>query len=50
MPQMAPMWWLTLSILFNMNIMITISTIYFNKNISLKKYMIFKNKNLNWKW
>nr|YP_010945302.1 ATP synthase F0 subunit 8 [Japanagallia malaisei]WMI45369.1 ATP synthase F0 subunit 8 [Japanagallia malaisei] len=50
MPQMAPMWWLTLSVLFNINMMITISTIYFNKNILMKNYLTFKKKNLNWKW
>nr|WRQ18215.1 ATP synthase F0 subunit 8 [Japanagallia trifurcata] len=50
MPQMAPMWWLTLMILFNMSMMVTMSTIYFNKNIPLKTNLISKNMNLHWKW
>nr|WRQ18189.1 ATP synthase F0 subunit 8 [Igerna wilsoni] len=50
MPQMAPMWWLTLMIMFNINMMITISTMYFNKNIILKKHLTYKNMNLYWKW
>nr|YP_009417632.1 ATP synthase F0 subunit 8 [Japanagallia spinosa]ARX63982.1 ATP synthase F0 subunit 8 [Japanagallia spinosa] len=50
MPQMAPIWWFTLSMMFNINMMITISTIYFNKNVSLKTHFFFNKKNLNWKW
>nr|WRQ18202.1 ATP synthase F0 subunit 8 [Japanagallia neohamata] len=50
MPQMAPMWWLSLSMMFNMTMMITISTIYFNKNTFLKKFMKNNKNQMNWKW
>nr|YP_010849270.1 ATP synthase F0 subunit 8 [Krisna expansiva]WGG89410.1 ATP synthase F0 subunit 8 [Krisna expansiva] len=49
MPQMSPMWWMTLMILFNLNFYLMMSMMYFNKKIYLKK----KNKKtilMNWKW
>nr|YP_010165973.1 ATP synthase F0 subunit 8 [Stictocephala bisonia]QRV59920.1 ATP synthase F0 subunit 8 [Stictocephala bisonia] len=50
MPQMSPMWWMTLMLTFNSLFIVINSTTYFNykfKNMSEKKTK--KNK-LNWKW
>nr|YP_010963617.1 ATP synthase F0 subunit 8 [Pantaleon erectonodatus]WKZ08100.1 ATP synthase F0 subunit 8 [Pantaleon erectonodatus] len=50
MPQMSPMWWLTLMLMFNSMVMMTISMVYFNYYTSLKSTMIMKKLNLIWKW
>nr|WRK21404.1 ATP synthase F0 subunit 8 [Acostemma sp.] len=50
MPQMSPMWWLTLSINFTMMLSMMMSFLYFNfdSKICLKTK---KNSNkMNWKW
>nr|QHV34323.1 ATP synthase F0 subunit 8 [Gessius sp. 'rufidorsus'] len=49
MPQMSPMWWMTLMLLFIFTLYMTMSMLYFNKKF------YFKNKNIkkmmmNWKW
>nr|WRQ18280.1 ATP synthase F0 subunit 8 [Onukigallia sp.] len=51
MPQMAPMWWTMLMMIFNFMLMLTIVTNYFNFK---SKSMMMINKNINkkmyWKW
>nr|ASR18171.1 ATP synthase F0 subunit 8 [Tricentrus sp. EMHAU-15041605] len=50
MPQMSPMWWMTLMFTFNSMIVITISMTYFNYYTSLKMKFTNKKMNLIWKW
>nr|YP_011010215.1 ATP synthase F0 subunit 8 [Halobates hawaiiensis]WPW46791.1 ATP synthase F0 subunit 8 [Halobates hawaiiensis] len=51
MPQMAPLSWLTLMIMFIIMIIIINSMTYFNKNYKIKNKMENKKMNqLNWKW
>nr|YP_011010475.1 ATP synthase F0 subunit 8 [Halobates flaviventris]WPW47103.1 ATP synthase F0 subunit 8 [Halobates flaviventris] len=51
MPQMAPLSWLTLMIMFIIMIIIINSMTYFNKNYMIKNKMENKKMNqLNWKW
>nr|YP_011036670.1 ATP synthase F0 subunit 8 [Stroggylocephalus agrestis]WRK21274.1 ATP synthase F0 subunit 8 [Stroggylocephalus agrestis] len=49
MPQMAPMWWLTLMMIIILTMFLMNSIIYFNKNFK-SKLMLKENKNMNWKW
>nr|WRQ18267.1 ATP synthase F0 subunit 8 [Onukigallia onukii] len=50
MPQMAPMWWTFLMLIFNLTFMLMMVTNYFN--LKPKNMMVNKNMNLsmNWKW
>nr|YP_011010189.1 ATP synthase F0 subunit 8 [Halobates micans]WPW46713.1 ATP synthase F0 subunit 8 [Halobates micans]WPW46778.1 ATP synthase F0 subunit 8 [Halobates micans]WPW46804.1 ATP synthase F0 subunit 8 [Halobates micans] len=51
MPQMAPLSWLTLMIMFIIMIIIINSMTYFNKNYKIEESMENKKMNqLNWKW
>nr|YP_002791227.1 ATP synthase F0 subunit 8 [Aeschyntelus notatus]ABZ01972.1 ATP synthase F0 subunit 8 [Aeschyntelus notatus] len=51
MPQMAPLWWETLYIIFIFMFMIMIMIIYYNKSYSPKSNNYKKKINqLNWKW
>nr|WPW47220.1 ATP synthase F0 subunit 8 [Halobates flaviventris] len=51
MPQMAPLSWLTLMIMFIIMIVIINSMTYFNKNHKIESSMENKKMNqLNWKW
>nr|YP_010610827.1 ATP synthase F0 subunit 8 [Nanatka castenea]WAP91648.1 ATP synthase F0 subunit 8 [Nanatka castenea] len=50
MPQMAPMWWTLLMILFIFSMILTNSMMYFNmlnKIITINK---MKTLQMNWKW
>nr|ACJ69433.1 ATP synthase F0 subunit 8 [Sigara septemlineata] len=51
MPQMAPLWWTTLYILFIVTLMMLYSLIYFNINYKMMKSTskINTTKN-NWMW
>nr|YP_009485724.1 ATP synthase F0 subunit 8 [Scipinia horrida]AVZ00860.1 ATP synthase F0 subunit 8 [Scipinia horrida] len=52
MPQMAPLWWTTLFIMFNMSLLTMIMITYFQESPkpSMEKSLIKEIKNLNWKW
>uniref|UniRef100_A0AAU7YS11 ATP synthase F0 subunit 8 n=1 Tax=Rhopalus nigricornis TaxID=3151526 RepID=A0AAU7YS11_9HEMI len=51
MPQMSPLWWEMLYIMFIMMFMIMIIIMYYNKNFKLKSIIYNKKINqLNWKW
>nr|YP_010596113.1 ATP synthase F0 subunit 8 [Rhynocoris marginatus]WAJ48445.1 ATP synthase F0 subunit 8 [Rhynocoris marginatus] len=52
MPQMAPIWWTTLFIMFNMAFITMMVSIYFQiENLpTLKKQMTSESKKFNWKW
>nr|UGS80545.1 ATP synthase F0 subunit 8 [Waoraniella jarlinsoni] len=51
MPQMNPMWWLSLFMMFTMIFLTTNSLNYFYKNHSIKFELKKNKKNLmNWKW
>nr|YP_009995327.1 ATP synthase F0 subunit 8 [Ochthebius capicola]QNP09730.1 ATP synthase F0 subunit 8 [Ochthebius capicola] len=51
MPQMAPMNWLFLFLMFTMIFLMFNSMNYFSfKYDNLKKFIIKKNLKLNWKW
>nr|YP_010692629.1 ATP synthase F0 subunit 8 [Machaerotypus stigmosus]WBV77370.1 ATP synthase F0 subunit 8 [Machaerotypus stigmosus] len=50
MPQMSPMWWMTLMLMFNSMIMLSISMTYFNYKTSLKLLSSTKKISLIWKW
>nr|YP_009733511.1 ATP synthase F0 subunit 8 [Krisna concava]QHV34349.1 ATP synthase F0 subunit 8 [Krisna concava] len=49
MPQMSPMWWMTLMLIFNLNFYLMMSIMYFNKKNHFKT-MKKKSMNMNWKW
>uniref|UniRef100_UPI00315D8929 ATP synthase F0 subunit 8 n=1 Tax=Choucentrus sinensis TaxID=3038122 RepID=UPI00315D8929 len=50
MPQMSPMWWLTLTMMLNSILMMTMCMLYFNTTTKIS----LKNKNtmkkMFWKW
>nr|WRQ18150.1 ATP synthase F0 subunit 8 [Dryodurgades tortilis] len=50
MPQMAPMWWLSLSVEFNIIMMMTISMIYFTKKFHTKNNKKTEKSSMSWKW
>nr|AEV56612.1 ATP synthase F0 subunit 8 [Kokeshia sp. NKU02] len=52
MPQMSPMMWMTMFILFNSMLVIMVSMLYFNKynNMLIKKNYKNMNSKMNWKW
>nr|YP_010268838.1 ATP synthase F0 subunit 8 [Halobates hayanus]UIG88217.1 ATP synthase F0 subunit 8 [Halobates hayanus]UIG88235.1 ATP synthase F0 subunit 8 [Halobates hayanus] len=51
MPQMAPLSWLSLMIMFIMMIIVVNSMTYFNKNYKIEsKKKNMKMNMLNWKW
>nr|AJF94299.1 ATP synthase F0 subunit 8 [Corizus sp. 'albomarginatus'] len=51
MPQMSPLWWELLYIMFILLFMIMMIIIYYNKNYKYKNNIISKKINqLNWKW
>nr|YP_011010644.1 ATP synthase F0 subunit 8 [Halobates whiteleggei]WPW47324.1 ATP synthase F0 subunit 8 [Halobates whiteleggei] len=51
MPQMAPLSWLSLMIMFILMIIVINSMSYFNKNYKIESKMSKKSMNkLNWKW
>nr|YP_010692603.1 ATP synthase F0 subunit 8 [Tricentrus davidi]WBV77344.1 ATP synthase F0 subunit 8 [Tricentrus davidi] len=50
MPQMAPMWWMTLMIMFNMLTMMMISLTYFNFHTNLMLSTKKKENKFSWKW
>nr|YP_011036644.1 ATP synthase F0 subunit 8 [Xestocephalus ishidae]WRK21248.1 ATP synthase F0 subunit 8 [Xestocephalus ishidae] len=50
MPQMSPMWWLTMMLIIMTMMTITNSMIYFfNMTLNTNKKKTMKNK-FNWKW
>nr|YP_010835914.1 ATP synthase F0 subunit 8 [Apphia sp. 1 SJ-2023a]WGC89433.1 ATP synthase F0 subunit 8 [Apphia sp. 1 SJ-2023a] len=50
MPQMSPMWWMYMMLIFIMCLMMMNSLIYFNYLKSSTKMKTFKNFDFNWKW
>nr|YP_007889830.1 ATP synthase F0 subunit 8 [Paphnutius ruficeps]AEG64525.1 ATP synthase FO subunit 8 [Paphnutius ruficeps] len=50
MPQMAPMWWTSLFLVFISSYLIINAIIYFNYNCGAKYVLIVKYTNLCWKW
>nr|UGK73246.1 ATP synthase F0 subunit 8 [Atkinsoniella heiyuana] len=50
MPQMAPMWWTLLMILFMMSMIMMMTSMYFNTlNKLMEKKEIYTSQ-MNWKW
>nr|YP_010835875.1 ATP synthase F0 subunit 8 [Onukindia connexa]WGC89394.1 ATP synthase F0 subunit 8 [Onukindia connexa] len=50
MPQMSPMWWLNMMLMFIFCLIMMNSLIYFNFFMKNKKKTNYDYKNLNWKW
>nr|YP_011031335.1 ATP synthase F0 subunit 8 [Epidaus famulus]WQT73257.1 ATP synthase F0 subunit 8 [Epidaus famulus] len=52
MPQMAPIWWTTLFILFNMSFLTMMIMMYFQINMqpTMKSSITSQIKQYNWKW
>nr|QZI85967.1 ATP synthase F0 subunit 8 [Rhynocoris fuscipes] len=52
MPQMAPIWWTTLFIMFNMSFIIMLVSTYFQEEIEpiMTKKITEKINKYNWKW
>uniref|UniRef100_A0AAU7V9D2 ATP synthase complex subunit 8 n=2 Tax=Malostenopsocus TaxID=1407787 RepID=A0AAU7V9D2_9NEOP len=52
MPQMNPIWWVTLSLIFLIALILTNSINYFYKNINVSQQLpnIANKKFINWKW
>nr|YP_010835901.1 ATP synthase F0 subunit 8 [Apphia rufipenna]WGC89420.1 ATP synthase F0 subunit 8 [Apphia rufipenna] len=50
MPQMSPIWWLYMMLMFIMCLIMTNSMIYFNYLSNNTNPVMFKSHNLSWKW
>nr|YP_010349775.1 ATP synthase F0 subunit 8 [Cassianeura cassiae]UOH96517.1 ATP synthase F0 subunit 8 [Cassianeura cassiae] len=50
MPQMSPMWWTSLMLMFILMLMIMMMMIYFNLNIKMNKKIMISSKKINWQW
>nr|ARH55165.1 ATP synthase F0 subunit 8 [Erotides cosnardi] len=50
MPQMSPMMWLNLMVLFALTIMLLNNMNYFNNLMNLNYNNDIKIKSMNWKW
>nr|YP_010736939.1 ATP synthase F0 subunit 8 [Chinaocerus tubulatus]WEP24826.1 ATP synthase F0 subunit 8 [Chinaocerus tubulatus] len=50
MPQMAPMWWMTMMLIFNLTYLMTTTMLYFNYKIKTKSSIKVNKPELNWKW
>nr|YP_010444567.1 ATP synthase F0 subunit 8 [Antialcidas floripennae]UTI38477.1 ATP synthase F0 subunit 8 [Antialcidas floripennae] len=50
MPQMSPMWWMSLMIMFNSMVMLSITMTYFNYKTSVMLAPTKKNIKMTWKW
>nr|YP_010963552.1 ATP synthase F0 subunit 8 [Hemicentrus obliquus]WKZ08035.1 ATP synthase F0 subunit 8 [Hemicentrus obliquus] len=50
MPQMSPLWWLTLMLSFNLMIAMAMSMMYFNFSMIMSKKYKSMKKEMNWKW
>uniref|UniRef100_UPI00315D34A1 ATP synthase F0 subunit 8 n=1 Tax=Centrotypus assamensis TaxID=3038120 RepID=UPI00315D34A1 len=50
MPQMAPMWWLSIMLTFNTMMVMLMCMMYFNKKMMMKKTNNWSKSKINWKW
>nr|AYE40948.1 ATP synthase F0 subunit 8 [Idioscopus sp. 'myrica']WEP24787.1 ATP synthase F0 subunit 8 [Idioscopus sp. 'myrica'] len=50
MPQMSPMWWLTLMLMFNLLYLMMNTILYFNYKVKNKNQILMKKSKMNWKW
>nr|ATC73036.1 ATP synthase F0 subunit 8 [Graphocephala sp. EMHAU-2015-Zz052315] len=50
MPQMAPMWWTFLMIMFIMSMIMMMTNMYFNTLNKLMKKKEINTNQMNWKW
>nr|YP_010952960.1 ATP synthase F0 subunit 8 [Empoascanara angkhangica]WMQ52403.1 ATP synthase F0 subunit 8 [Empoascanara angkhangica] len=50
MPQMSPMWWTTLMVMFILLFIILMTILYFNINNKMTSKILLCNKKMNWKW
>nr|QZZ18305.1 ATP synthase F0 subunit 8 [Eupteryx adspersa] len=50
MPQMSPLWWMSLMVMFIIAMMICINMNYFNYNKIFKMKKIDSKKMMNWMW
>nr|QUI77261.1 ATP synthase F0 subunit 8 [Mitjaevia shibingensis] len=50
MPQMSPMWWTTLMVMFIIIFLILMTNMYFNLNNKLTMKVMLLKKNMSWKW
>nr|QZZ18370.1 ATP synthase F0 subunit 8 [Yangisunda tiani] len=50
MPQMSPMWWTFLMMMFIITMLMSMCMVYFNYNKYLEMKTSSKKMNLNWTW
>nr|QZZ18344.1 ATP synthase F0 subunit 8 [Shaddai sp. SL-2021a] len=50
MPQMAPLWWTMLMIMFLVSLMVFMNYLYFNMEMKLLYNNIKNKSNMIWKW
>nr|YP_010583055.1 ATP synthase F0 subunit 8 [Eurhadina exclamationis]UGN61501.1 ATP synthase F0 subunit 8 [Eurhadina exclamationis] len=50
MPQMAPIWWTMLSMMFLLSMMMSMQMLYFNYNKFFKKKNLKNKINYYWVW
>nr|YP_010736913.1 ATP synthase F0 subunit 8 [Idioscopus ventrispinus]WEP24800.1 ATP synthase F0 subunit 8 [Idioscopus ventrispinus] len=50
MPQMSPMWWLILMLMFNLLYLMMNTILYFNYKIMNKDSIKINKNKMNWKW
>nr|YP_011036761.1 ATP synthase F0 subunit 8 [Conlopa bredoni]WRK21430.1 ATP synthase F0 subunit 8 [Conlopa bredoni] len=48
MPQMSPIWWMVLMLMFNMTMMTSMIKLYFNTQAKLKLKKNINFKKMNW--
>nr|UBI44017.1 ATP synthase F0 subunit 8 [Eysarcoris gibbosus] len=51
MPQMAPLWWEILFLMFMLSYLMSTTLLYFNFKVKMNKNnCVMKLFNMNWKW
>nr|UFK32278.1 ATP synthase F0 subunit 8 [Eurhadina fusca] len=50
MPQMAPMWWTFLMLIYLSTMIMCMQALYFNSNKKFNKLSTKNMKNYNWMW
>nr|WRY72490.1 ATP synthase F0 subunit 8 [Yangida basnetti] len=50
MPQMSPMWWTMMMMIFLISMLMAMSLVYFSYKKLIKKDMKMKKTSFNWLW
>nr|YP_010349788.1 ATP synthase F0 subunit 8 [Cassianeura bimaculata]UOH96530.1 ATP synthase F0 subunit 8 [Cassianeura bimaculata] len=50
MPQMSPMWWTSMMLMFILMFLLVMMIIYFNLIVKITSKIDFSVKKMNWQW